>query len=147
MKKNTKGFTLIELLAVIVILAIIMVIAVPQILNVIDNSRKSAWNSNVKMIETAMEDNEAIMGVNGTTTDGVKSIYADNDNAKAEARGCSETNIKKMADIGSDTTIAVDGTPSASSCNITLTGSDNFSGKTATISCSVSSGCTGNVTK
>ena len=141
MKKNTKGFTLIELLAVIVILAIIMVTAVPQILNVIDNSRKSAWKSNVKMIETAMEENEAIIGVNGTTTDGVKSIY-DTTNS-----GCSETNIKKMADIGSDTTIAVDGTPSASSCNITLTGSDNFSGKTATISCSVSSGCTGNVTK
>ena len=42
-KMNKKGFTLIELLAVIVILAIIMVIAVPQILNVIDKSRDSAW--------------------------------------------------------------------------------------------------------
>lgn len=54
-KMDRKGFTLIELLAVIVILAIIMVIAVPQILNVIDNSRKSAWKSNVKMIEEGLE--------------------------------------------------------------------------------------------
>ena len=40
--KKEKGFTLIELLAVIVILAILMVVAVPKILNVIENSRKSA---------------------------------------------------------------------------------------------------------
>ena len=54
-KMDKKGFTLIELLAVIVILAIIMVIAVPKILNVIDNSRKSAWKSNIKMIEEGLE--------------------------------------------------------------------------------------------
>ena len=50
-----------------------------------------------------------------------------------------------MADISTDTAIAVEGTPSTSSCNITLTGSGNFSGKTATISCSVSTGCTNSV--
>ena len=50
-----KGFTLIELLAVIVILAVIMVIAVPQILKVIDSSRKSAWTDNVKLIKNAVE--------------------------------------------------------------------------------------------
>ena len=54
-KMDKKGFTLIELLAVIVILAIIMVIAVPQILNVIENSRESAWKSNVKMIADGIE--------------------------------------------------------------------------------------------
>lgn len=53
-KMDKKGFTLIELLAVIVILAIIMVIAVPQILDVINNSRKSAWDSNVKLIDEAI---------------------------------------------------------------------------------------------
>ena len=53
-KMDKKGFTLIELLAVIVILAIIMVIAVPQILNVIESSRKSAWDSNVKLIDEAI---------------------------------------------------------------------------------------------
>lgn len=57
--KNNKGFTLIELLAVIVILAIIMVIAVPQILNVINNSKESAWKSNVKLIEEGIELGEA----------------------------------------------------------------------------------------
>lgn len=55
MKNNKKGFTLIELLAVIVILAIIMVIAVPQILNVIENSRKSAWDSNVKLVKEGID--------------------------------------------------------------------------------------------
>ncbi len=37
---NKKGFTLVELLAVIVILALIMVFAVPQILNVMNDSKK-----------------------------------------------------------------------------------------------------------
>ena len=59
-KMNKKGFTLIELLAVIVILAIIMVIAVPQILDVIDSSRKSAWDSNVKLIDEAIELNTTL---------------------------------------------------------------------------------------
>ena len=40
--KKKNGFTLIELLAIIVILAIIAVITVPIILNVIENSKKSA---------------------------------------------------------------------------------------------------------
>ena len=37
-----KGFTLIELLAVIVILAIIALIATPAVLNIIEDSKKSA---------------------------------------------------------------------------------------------------------
>ena len=61
MKKiNKKGFTLIELLAVIVILAVIMVIAVPQILDVISNSKKSAWDSNVKLIDEAITLNTSL---------------------------------------------------------------------------------------
>ena len=39
---KNKGFTLIELLAIIVILAIIAVITIPQIMNVVDDSKKSA---------------------------------------------------------------------------------------------------------
>ena len=50
-----KGFTLIELLAVIVILAIIMVIAVPQILNIIDNSRKEAANSSIELLKSGIK--------------------------------------------------------------------------------------------
>ena len=53
MNKN-KGFTLIELLAVIVILAILMVISVPKILNVIENSRKSAAESSIKLVKDAI---------------------------------------------------------------------------------------------
>ena len=55
MKKNKKGFTLIELLAVIVILAVILVIAVPQIMNVIENTKKESIASSVKMVAASAE--------------------------------------------------------------------------------------------
>ena len=66
MNKN-KGFTLIELLAVIVLLAILMVIAVPKILNVIENSRKSAAESSIKLVKDAIKTqvtSESMMGTN-----------------------------------------------------------------------------------
>ena len=69
MNKN-KGFTLIELLAVIVILAILMVIAVPKILNVIENSRKSAAESSIKLVKDAIRSqvtSESMMGTNFTS--------------------------------------------------------------------------------
>ncbi len=50
---KNKGFTLIELLAVITILAIILVIAIPKIGNIIDSSRQSAYESQIKIIEDA----------------------------------------------------------------------------------------------
>ena len=68
--KKEKGFTLIELLAVIVILAILMVIAVPKILNVIENSRKSAAESSIKLVKDAIKTqvtSESIMGTNFTS--------------------------------------------------------------------------------
>jgi prepilin-type N-terminal cleavage/methylation domain-containing protein len=45
-----KGFTLVELLAVIVVLAVILAIAVPGISSLITNIKKSAFESNVKML-------------------------------------------------------------------------------------------------
>lgn len=45
-----KGFTLIELLAVIVILAIVALIATPIVLDVIDDAKKSAAQSEANMI-------------------------------------------------------------------------------------------------
>ncbi len=69
MNKN-KGFTLIELLAIIVILAILMVVAVPKILNVIENSRKSAAESSIKLVKDAIKTqvtSGSIMGTNFTS--------------------------------------------------------------------------------
>ena len=49
-----KGFTLIELLAVIVILAVIAVIATPAVLNVIEDSKKSAAEASARnIVDTA----------------------------------------------------------------------------------------------
>ena len=70
--KKEKGFTLIELLAVIVILAILMVIAVPKILNVIENSRKSAAESSIKLVKDAIKTqvtSGSMMGTNFTSDD------------------------------------------------------------------------------
>ena len=68
--KKEKGFTLIELLAVIVLLAILMVVAVPKILNVIENSRKSAAESSIKLVKDAIKTqvtSGSIMGTNFTS--------------------------------------------------------------------------------
>ena len=70
--EKEKGFTLIELLAVIVILAILMVIAVPKILNVIENSKKSAAESSIKLVKDAIKTqvtSGSIMGTNFTSGD------------------------------------------------------------------------------
>ena len=50
---KSKGFTLIELLAVIVILAIIALIATPAVLNIIEDSRKSAAEASARNILSA----------------------------------------------------------------------------------------------
>jgi prepilin-type N-terminal cleavage/methylation domain-containing protein len=54
-RKRQSGFTLIELLAVVVVLAIILAIAVPAISNVINGSRKSAFESDAKMVLKAVK--------------------------------------------------------------------------------------------
>ena len=48
--KKKNAFTLVELLAVIAILAIILVIAIPRILDVIDSSKLSSFESSARMI-------------------------------------------------------------------------------------------------
>ena len=49
-----KGFTLVELLAVIVVLAIIAMIAIPQVLNVIEKSRKGSFkDSAIGLMDSA----------------------------------------------------------------------------------------------
>ena len=65
MMKNKKGFTLVELLAVIVILAVILVIAIPRILDVIDSSKLSSFESSARMIISDAEKQYAVNKVNG----------------------------------------------------------------------------------
>lgn len=127
MKNNKKGFTLIELLAVIVILAIIMVIAVPQILNVIQSSRDSAWKSNVKLIEEGIELGEA------TTTTGLTSS---NFSISTVCTAASDTSIvdqlKTVADISSDDTEVT----CAGAGSVKVTGKSQFANQpAATITC------------
>ena len=127
MRNNKKGFTLIELLAVIVILAIIMVIAVPQILNVIQSSRDSAWKSNVKLIEEGIELGEA------TTTTGLTSS---NFSISTVCTAASDTSIvdslKSVADISSDDTEVT----CAGAGSVKVTGKGQFANQpAATITC------------
>ena len=96
MKLNKKGFTLIELLAVIVILAIIMVIAVPQILNVIQNSRVSAWDNNVKLVEEALDLNTTLGSTPMANFDLASKCSSD--------AATFTTNIKDIAKISADDT-------------------------------------------
>ena len=65
MKK--KGFTLIELLAVIVILAIIALIATPAVLNIIEDSRKSAAEASARNIISAAKTYYMSETMNGRT--------------------------------------------------------------------------------
>ena len=70
MKK--KGFTLIELLAVIVILAIIALIATPAVLNIIEDSRKSAAEASARNIVSAAKTysmSQSMKGESVTTID------------------------------------------------------------------------------
>ena len=128
-KLDRKGFTLIELLAVIVILAIIMVIAVPQILNVIENSRSSAWKSNVKMIADGIELGKA-------TSDFSTEKFDINKVCTAASDTSINSNLAKVADISSDDTEVT----CAGAGSVEVKGKGQFSTQpTATLDCSTGS--------
>lgn len=130
-KLDRKGFTLIELLAVIVILAIIMVIAVPQILNVIENSRESAWKSNVKMIADGIELGKATSDFSTEKFD-IKTVCT------AASDTPINSNLAKVADISSDDTEVT----CAGAGSVKVTGKGQFKDqKAATLDCSTGS-CT-----
>ena len=127
MKNNKKGFTLIELLAVIVILAIIMVIAVPQILNVVQSSRDSAWKSNVKLIEEG-ELGEATSNT-GLTTGSKFSISTV---CTEQSSTVINSQLKSVVDISDDDTEVT----CAGAGSVTVKGKGEFANQaTATITC------------
>lgn len=70
MKRNKRGFTLVELIAVVAILGLIALIVYPAIGSVIRNSRESAYNDQVAVIESAAKnwsiDNASTLPDNGT---------------------------------------------------------------------------------
>ena len=73
-----KGFTLIELLAVIVILAIIALIATPIVINIIDESKKSASLRSADFYLDAVENSIATATLsNKKIENGVYSIMKD----------------------------------------------------------------------
>ena len=67
---NKKGFTLVELLAVIVILAVLIMLALPNVMNIMENARKSAFETEVKSYLKAAQTKyteKVTEGVSGTT--------------------------------------------------------------------------------
>lgn len=70
-----KGFTLIELLAVIIILAIIALIATPIVLNVVDDAKKSAAESEANLVLSSINNYCAVEAMKvqmGTVTEDAK---------------------------------------------------------------------------
>ena len=53
---NKKGFTLVELLSVIAILAILVIIALPNVLQMFNNAKKSSFETEIKNVYTAAEE-------------------------------------------------------------------------------------------
>ena len=97
--KKEKGFTLIELLAVIVILAILIVIAVPKILNVIENSRKSAAESSIKLVKDAIKTqvtSESMMGTNFTSDESGCYTFNFDDQTSGNAKELQLKNKEKI---------------------------------------------------
>ena len=112
MKENTKGFTLIELLAVIVILAIIALIATPIVLNLIDQARRGAAESDayayVKAFETGvatkmLDDKSISLNNNDTCTTAGKTVTC-----TAEVKGATpKSGTVIVSDSGTVTSYAL----------------------------------------
>lgn len=86
---NKNGFTLVELLAVIVILAIIFAIAVPEISNLISNSKKNAFESNGKLIFSSIR-------LKGLENSSFNPVNVDETNVKSIIN-IDDSNIKKLS--------------------------------------------------
>ena len=107
-----KGFTLVELLAVIVILAVILVIAVPQINNVIKETRKNSLGSTAKLIAAKAEEKEV-------ENDALE---------KTESITCED--LVKLDDNYGNCTVSKNST--TGKWEVTIVGANKFSGYTCT---------------
>ena len=107
-----KGFTLVELLAVIVILAVILVIAVPQINNVIKETRKNSLGSTAKLIAAKAEEKEV-------ENDALE---------KTETITCAD--LVKLDDNYGNCTVSKNST--TNKWEVTIVGSGKFTGYTCT---------------
>jgi len=132
MKK--RGFTLIELLAVIVILAIIALIATPAVLNIIEDSRKSAAEASARNIVSAAKTYYMQSTMNNDT---VESIDLSTDTLKYDGDQATKGTITfengkasgKMYVGGYCVEVAVDGKVTSEKkaedeCEITVTPSE-----------------------
>lgn len=101
---NKKGFSLVELLAVIVILAVIALITSPLVLNVIEDSRQSAFKSSLNGIKKAIENDYSDNGFDHTR----EYYYGCKDNGVSTA-GASDKKLRVKKSDGSYEEIAVSG--------------------------------------
>ena len=122
--KKKNAFTLVELLAVIVILAVILVIAVPQVLDVIESSKKGSIESTVKLIANTAEKKYAEMLINGETV--------------TNTLNCNEV-VELSTNDYSNCTVSFDSTGKAS---VTVTGIGKFEGYTCTNGTKENANCT-----
>ena len=95
-KKN--GFTLIELLAVIVVLAFISLIAIPMIMNVIESSKKGAYEESLRNLIKAAEYYEISEKILGNKVDFTNGISVLDDHIEIKNKNFKTGVIKKSED-------------------------------------------------
>ena len=109
--KRKNGFTLIELLAVIVILAIIALIATPIILNVINDSKKSAAKDSAYGYIDAIEKQNVLSNIDNTKYPTISSGEVSALNNQVNVKGTKPTSGTVTINNGKVTaaTLCVDG--------------------------------------
>lgn len=96
------GFTLVELLAVIVILAVILIIAVPRVMDIISNTRKSSFETSIKLIASSAEKKYTENKINNVTEEiTCESVAKINNNDYESCEITFDGDVAKVTAIGS----------------------------------------------